>query len=77
MYDVVYTKSLDNAEDAVTEVVTVSSKENAVSLFNDKLRGLLDDILTNEFLKSKISVFNHVAVITIESTRCTLAIVKK
>jgi len=75
MFKVIYTKTLDNADDIVAESWEYDNLDLAITLFNERVKKLLDEILGNEFIKSKISVHKHKAIIKMESTHYCLAVV--
>lgn len=75
MFKVVYTKSLENADDIIAESWEYENKKFAVQLFNERVKKLINEILSNEFCNSKISIHKYRALITIESTHHCIAIV--
>ena len=75
MYKVVYTKTLDNADDLEAESWEYESKDLALTLFNERVNKLLAEILENEFLRAKISIHGHKALFKIESTHYCIAVV--
>lgn len=75
MFKVIYTKTLDNADDVVAESWEYDNLDLAITLFNERVKKLLDEILGNEFIKSKISIHKHKAIIKMESTHYCLAVV--
>lgn len=75
MFKVIYTKTLDNADDVVAESWEYDNVDLAIDLFNERVKKLLDEILGNEFIKSKISIHKHKAIIKMESTHHCLAVV--
>lgn len=75
MFKVIYTKTLDNADDVVAESWEYDNLDLAITLFNERVKKLLDEILGNEFIKAKISIHKHKAIIKIESTHYCLAVV--
>lgn len=76
MYKVVYTKSLEYADDIETRVWEYENLDSAVNLFNDQVNKLVAEVLENEFLQAKISIHKHKALIRIESTHYCIAVVK-
>ena len=76
MYKVVYTKSLEHADDIETRLWEYENLDSAVNLFNDQVNKLVAEVLENEFLQAKISIHKHKALIRIESTHYCIAIVK-
>ena len=76
MYNVVYTKSLEHADDIETRVWEYENLDSAVNLFNDQVNKLVAEVLENEFLQAKISIHKHKALIRIESTHYCIDIAK-
>ena len=76
MYKVVYTKSLEYADDIETRLWEYENLDSAVNLFNDQVNKLVAEVLENEFLQAKISIHKHKALIRIEGTHYCIAIVK-
>ncbi len=76
MYTYIYTKSLDNASDMVTKALDFEKKSDAIDLFNDRVKHLVDEALNNELLNFKISMHNYKAIVKIESTHHCVAVVK-
>ena len=75
MYNVVYTKSLEHADDIETRVWEYENLDLAIKLFNDKVNKLVAEVLENEFLHANISIYRHKALIRIEGTHYCIAIV--
>ena len=75
MYNVVYTKSLEHADDIETRLWEYEKLDSAVNLFNDQVNKLVAEVLENEFLQAKISIHKHKALIRIEGTHYCIAIV--
>ena len=75
MYKVVYTKTLDNADDIVAESWEYEDKDLAIALFNERMNKLLAEILDNGFFNAKISIHGHRALVQIESTHYCIAVV--
>lgn len=75
MYKVVYTKTLDNANDIVAESWEYEDKDLAIALFNERMNKLLAEILDNGFFNAKISICCHRALVKIESTHYCIAVV--
>lgn len=75
MFKVVYTKSLDNADDVVAESYEYENLDLAIQLFNERVNKLVDEVLENEFLKTKISIHRHKALIRIEDSHYCIAII--
>lgn len=74
-YKVIYTKSLDNANEVVAESWECKTKDLAINLFNERVNKLMKEILDNEYYQAKISIHKHKALIRLESTHHCLAIV--
>ena len=75
MYNVVYTKSLEHADDIETRVWEYENLDLAIKLFNDQVNKLVAEVLENEFLNTNISIYRHKALIRIEGTHYCIAIV--
>ena len=75
MYNVVYTKSLEYADDIETRVWEYETLDLAINLFNEQVNKLVAEILENEFLQAKISIHRHKALIRIEGTHYCISIV--
>ena len=75
MYNVVYTKSLEYADDIETRVWEYENLDLAIKLFNDQVNKLVAEVLENEFLHANISIHRHKALIRIEGTHYCIAIV--
>lgn len=75
MYKVVYTKSLENADDIETRLWEYENLDLAINLFNEQVHKLVAEVLENEFLQAKISIHRHKALVCIESTHYCIAIV--
>ena len=75
MYNVVYTKSLEHADDIETRVWEYENLDLAIKLFNDQVNELVAEVLENEFLHANISIYRHKALIRIEGTHYCIAIV--
>ena len=75
MFKVVYTKSLDNADDVIAESWEYENKDLAVLLFKERLHKLFSEILDNEFYNAKISIHGYRALVKLESTHYCLAVV--
>lgn len=75
MYKVIYTKSLDHADDVVAESWEYENYDLAVNLFNERVNRIVKEILDNEFLKAKISIHKHKAIVKVEDTHHCIAIV--
>ena len=75
MYNVVYTKSLEHADDIETKVWEYENLNLAIELFNEQVNKLVAEVLENKFLRANISIHRHKALIRIESTHYCIAIV--
>ena len=75
MYNVVYTESLEHADDIETRVWEYENLDLAIKLFNDQVNKLVAEVLENEFLRANISIHRHKALIRIEGTHYCIAIV--
>ena len=75
MYKVVYTKTLDRADEVVAESWEYENKDLAINLFNERVNMLMKEILDNEYYQAKISIHKHKALIRIESTHYCIAVV--
>ena len=77
MYNVVYTKSLEHADDIETRVWEYENLDLAIKLFNDQVNKLVAEVLENAFLHlhANISIYRHKALIRIEGTHYCIAIV--
>ena len=76
MFNVIYTESLDNADDIISKSFDYEDEKDAIALFNEKVQKLMNEILGNEYLKSKISIHRHKALIKMENRHYVIAIVK-
>lgn len=76
MYKVVYTKSLEYADDIETRVWEYENLDLAIELFNEQVNKLVAEVLENEFLNANISIHRHKALIRIEGTHYCIAVVK-
>ena len=75
MYNVVYAKSLEYADDIETRVWEYETLDLAINLFNEQVNKLVAEILENEFLQAKISIHRHKALVRIEGTHYCISIV--
>ena len=74
MYAVIYTKSLDNANEMVAKSYEYESKDDAIKLFNEYVLKVLNEALENEYLNCKMSITQHKALIKIEDTHYCIAV---
>lgn len=75
MFKVIYTKTLENADEVVAESWEYENKDLAINLFNERVNKLIEMILGNEYLNTKISIHKHKALFRIESTHYCIAVV--
>ena len=75
MYKVVYTESLDNADEIVAESWEYADLQTAIELFNKRVNTLVQEVLDNAFLRTKISIYNHKAFVKIEDKHYCIAVV--
>ena len=75
MYTVVYTRSLDTADELVVKSWEFEHEADAVSLFNEKLERLMRKILNNKYLNCKISIHKNRALFKIEGTHYVVAVI--
>ena len=75
MFNVIYTKSLEHADDIETKVWEYENLDLAIELFNEQVNKLVAEVLENEFLHANISIYRHKALIRIEGTHYCIAIV--
>lgn len=76
MFNVIYTESLDRADDIISKSFEYEDEKDAIAFFNEEVKRLINEILGNEYLKCKISIYRHKALIKIENRHCVIAIVK-
>lgn len=74
MISVIYTKSLDNADDIDVRVSQHEDRRSAISEFQKIVNDLVQETLDNEFFKTKISIHNYKALIRIEDVHYVIAI---
>ena len=75
MYNVVYTKFIENADDIETKVWEYENLNLAIELFNEQVNKLVAEVLENKFLHANINIHRHKALIRIEGTHYCIAIV--
>ena len=76
MYRVIYTKTLDHADDVIAESEVFEDEKSAIAAFNDSVQSHISIMLNNELLNCKMSIHKHKALIKIEGTHYCIAIVK-
>lgn len=76
MYTVIYTKSLENANDMVAKSWEYEKHDDAIALFNEKVNELVNKALSNEFINFKMSMNDHKALIHFESVHHCISVVK-
>ena len=76
MYKVIYTKTRDYASEIEAESIDFDSMDLAIAKFNELVKTYVNEILSNEFLRSNLNVYNHKALIKIEGTHYCIAIKK-
>lgn len=74
MYIVIYTKSLDNAEDIEVKCWEFKDPGDAEKMFRDKVNEIVQMLLKNSLLHGKISIFANKALVKVEGTHYTVAI---
>ena len=75
MHTVIYTSSLDNANDVEAKYHTYASLQLAEEKFNEYVNSLIKQMLDNKYLNCKMSIYKNKAVISIEDRRHVVAIV--
>ena len=75
MFKVIFTKTLENADEVVAESWEYDNKDLAINLFNERVNKLMKEILDNEYYQAKISIHKHKALFHIESTHYCIAVV--
>lgn len=68
--------SLDHADEVVAKTWSFQNKEDAVVLFNEKLLDVMNEAIGNEYLKCKVSMHKHKAIIHLMDTHYVIAIVE-
>ena len=76
MFNVIYTMSLDRADEVVAKTWSFENKENAVVQFNEKLLDVINEAIGNEYLQCKVSMHKHKAVIHLMDTHYVIAVVE-
>lgn len=66
MYKVIYTKSLENADDIEASVEVFEDINQARAAFDQIVKRLMYEALDNEYLNYKMSIHNHKALMKIE-----------
>lgn len=77
MYKVVYTKTLDDADEIVAQVFEHEKLQDAINSFNENVKHIVKLAFDNEYFNCKMSMHKHKALIKIENTHYCLAIVEK
>ena len=76
MYNVIYTRTRDHADDVIAESTSFKDEKSAIKLFNNYVNSHVNEMLCNELLDCKMSIHNHKASIKIEGTHYCIAVVK-
>ena len=76
MYTYIYTKTLDNADGIVTKALDFEDEDDAIACFNDKVKALIEEALSNKFLQFKMSMHKRKALVQIEGVHHCVAMVK-
>ena len=76
MFQVVCTRTLDNADDVEAKVFDYEKKTDAIACFNEKVKAKIDEAVNNEYLQVKMSMHKHKALIQFEGAHYLIAIVK-
>ena len=66
MHKVIYTKSLDNADEVEASAEEFEDINQARAAFDQIVKKLMYNALDNEYLKCKMSIHNHKALVQIE-----------
>ena len=72
----IYTKTLDNADGVVAKSLNFENEDDAIECFNDKVKALVEEALSNEFLQFKMSMHKRKALVQIEGVHHCIAIVE-
>lgn len=75
MYKMIYTKSLDNADEIIAESWEYQKKEDAIELFNERVFSLIKKMLNNEFMHVNINMHRYRALIKVEGEHHCFAVV--
>ena len=75
MYKMIYTRTLDNADEIIAESWEFQKKEDAIVLFNDSVSRLLKETFNNEFVHVDMNMHKHRALIKVESVHHCFAVV--
>lgn len=75
MYKVIYTKSLDNADEVVAQIFEHKELQDAIESFNENVKYVMKLAFDNEYVNCKVSMHKHKALIKIEDTHYCIAIV--
>ena len=74
MYKVIYTKMLDNADDAIAESLAYDNYKDAKAAFDEHVKKLVGIMLENDICTCKMSMHNNIAAIKIEGEHHCLAL---
>ena len=75
MYKVIYTESLETADEMTAESWEYIDKADAVNEFSSLVNRVLSEVLENSLLNCKASIHHNKAVIKIEGVHHCIAIV--
>ena len=75
MWQCVYTKCLDKADEILAVCRCGLDKEEAKRYFDEKVREILAHVLDNEYLHCTMNIHNMRAVIQVEGIRHVVAVV--
>lgn len=76
MFNVIFTKSLDHVDEIISKTWEYKDKNDAIALFNEQVKVLMNEAIENEYLKCKISMHRHKALIKLEDTHYVIAVVE-
>ena len=75
MYKMIYTRTLDNADEIIAESWEYQKKEDAIEMFNERVSNLMKTMLNNEFMHVDMNMHKHRALIKVESVHHCFAVV--
>lgn len=75
MYKMIYTRTLDSADEIIAESWEYQKKEDAIALFNERVSNLITKMLNNEFMYVNMNMHKHKALIKVESVHHCFAVV--